>query len=137
MLTIMYENVNIGGTPQNAYTECEHAAAEDSNVYVTPVCTYLYVREVLHVFVEAPGVTKENVTVEVTNERPKVLIILAVAKRQHRVHRHYFAQMLMATNHYVLETKGWDVSNGEIHLWFPFILNLPTDRTQAPLLSLL
>ena len=134
---IMNENVNFGGTQQNAYSECEPAAAEDPNVYVSPVCRYLYVREVLHIFVEAPGVTRENVTFELTDERPDVLIILAVAKRQHRLDRHYLAQILMPPNHYVLETEGWDVSNGEIHLWFPFILNLPPDRTQAPLLSLL
>lgn len=132
------KNVNVnGGTQQNAYTECEPAATENSNVYVTPVCRYLYAREVLHVFVEAPGVTKENVTVELTNGWPRVLIILAIAKRQHRVDRSYFARILMAPNRYVLGTRGLDVSNGEIHLWFPFILNLPPDRTQAPLLSLL
>ena len=125
--------MNVNGLQQ--YTQCEPATAENANVPVMPVCRYIYVGEVLHVFVEAPGVTQQNVIVNLTTTEPMELIINALAQREHRVNRRYYARIRMNTNHhYILETSGWDVFDGEIHLWFPFVFNLPQPQPQVPLI---
>ena len=112
-------NANNNGAQQ--YTECLPAAADqDPTVAVTPVCRHLYIGEVVHYFVEAAGVTKQNATVNI-NREPMELIIEAVVQREHRVNREYKARIRMDSHDYLLENASWDASDGEIHAWFPFI----------------
>nr|POF12638.1 abc transporter f family member 3 [Quercus suber] len=69
-------NVNNGA---QQYTECLSAADEDATVPVTPVCRYLYIGDVVHFFVEAPGANRYNVTVTINaNTEPMELVINAV-----------------------------------------------------------
>ena len=111
-------NVNNGA---QQYTQCLPTTADqDATVAVTPVCRHLYFGEVLHFFVEAAGVTNQNVTVNI-NRQPMELIIEAVVQREQRVNREYYARIRMDDHDYLLENAGWDASDGEIHAWFPFI----------------
>ena len=117
-------NVNNGAHAQQ-YTEClSAAAAEDAAVPVTPVCRYLYNDDVVHYFVEAPGANLHNVTVTI-NLEPMELIIDAAVQREHRLDRLYLARIQMDGYDFILENTSYRVSNGEIHVWFPFVFNGP------------
>ena len=58
---------------------------------VAPVCTYNYIGEVLHIYVEAAGATPLNTTVSLTNVAPYELTVNAVVQRPNRGDRHYRA----------------------------------------------
>ena len=121
----------------NNFTPCLPATSEDGSVPVKPVCKYTYIGSVLHFFVEAAGATRQNVTVK-ANREPTEFIIEAVVQREHRADRCYYARIgLWYTNFckYSYENMGWDVSNGEIHVWFPF--KFIASHPQIPLRSLL
>ena len=119
------------------FTPCLPATAEDGSVPVKPACKYTFIGSVLHFFVEAAGATRQNVTVK-ANREPTEFIIEAVVQREHRADRCYYARIgLWYTNFckYSYENMGWDVSNGEIHVWFPF--KFIASHPQIPLRSLL
>ena len=106
----------------NNFTPCLPATVEDGSVPVKPVCIYTCIGSVLHYFVEAAGATQQNVTIKVNREQME-FIIEAVVQREHRADRRYYARIqLLHTNFYKYsyQNMGWDVSNGEIHVWFPF-----------------
>ena len=106
----------------NNFTPCLPATAEDGSVPVKPVCMYTSIGSVVHFFVEAAGATRQNVTIKVNREAME-FIIEAVVQREHRADRRYYARIrLLHTTvcEYSYENMGWDVSNGEIHVWFPF-----------------
>ena len=118
-------NVNNGAHAQQ-YTECLSAADEDATVPVTPVCRYLYIDDVVHFFVEAPGANRYNVSVTVnTYTEPIELVINAVVHRLYRLDRRYFARIQMHGYDYTVENSNYDVSNGEIHFWSPYKLIAP------------
>ena len=116
-------NVNNGAHAQQ-YTQCLPALAEDAAVPVTPVCRYLYIDDVVHYFEEAPGANLHNVTVTI-NLEPMELIIDAAVQREHRLDRLYLARIQMDGYDFILENTSYRVSNGEIHVWFPFVFNGP------------
>ena len=123
-------NVNNGA---QQYTECLSAADEDATVPVTPVCRYLYIDDVVHFFVEAPGANRYNVNVTVnTYTEPMELVIYAVVHREHRLDRRYFARIQMHGYDYTIENSNYDVSNGEIHFWSPYKLIAPQPQVPLP-----
>ena len=125
-------NVNNGAHAQQ-YTECLSAADEDATVPVTPVCRYLYIDDVVHFFVEAPGANRYNVNVTInTYTEPMELVIYAVVHREHRLDRRYFARIQMHGYDYTVENSNYDVSNGEIHFWSPYKLIAPQPQVPLP-----
>ncbi|KAM3711748.1 hypothetical protein ACB098_01G132800 [Castanea mollissima] len=119
---------------EQPYTECLSAADEDASVPVTPVCRYVYIGDVVHYFVEAPGANRHNVTVTINSYTdPMELIIDAVVHREHRLDRHYYARIQMHGYDHTLEDSSYDVSNGEIHFWSPYKLMAPQPQPQFPL----
>ena len=80
--------------------------------------------DVVHYFVEAPGANLRNVTVTI-NLEPMELIIDAAVQREHRLDRLYLARIQMDGYDFILENTRYRVSNGEIHVWFPFVFNGP------------
>ncbi|KAK7832510.1 hypothetical protein CFP56_026357 [Quercus suber] len=59
----------MAGVNERVYTAC--LPHEEDTGPVTPVCTYNYIGEVLHIYIEAAGATPVNTTVTITNVAPR------------------------------------------------------------------
>ena len=115
----------MAGVNERVYTTC--LPHEEDTGPVAPVCTYNYIGEVLHIYVEAAGATPVNTTVSLTNVAPYELTVNAVVQRPNRGDRHYRALLPMPHLFYLPRRYfARSVSNGLIHVWFPFQLLMNT-----------
>nr|POF10986.1 hypothetical protein CFP56_13505 [Quercus suber] len=119
----------MGGVNERVYTRC--LPHEEDTGPVTPVCTYNFIGEVLHIYVEAAGATPVNTTVSLTNVSRYELTVDAVVQRPNRGDRHYRALLPMPRLFYLPRRYfARTVSNGLIHICFPF--QLLTNTFQIP-----
>ncbi|KAK7832513.1 hypothetical protein CFP56_026354 [Quercus suber] len=115
----------MAGENERVYTSC--LRHEEDTDFVAPVCTYNYIGEVLHIYVEAAGATPVNTTVSLTNVAPYELTVEAVVQRPNRGDRHYRALLPMPRLFYLPRRYfARSVSDGFIHVWFPFQLLINT-----------
>ena len=94
----------MAGVNERVYTSC--LPHEEDTGPVAPVCTYNYIGEVLHIYIEAAGATPVNTTVTITNVAPYELTVDAVVQCPNRGDRSYHALLLMPLHYYVTRNFG-------------------------------